>query len=328
MSQSCWQRGLFYILLFLVIAAAIYLTKEQVAGDRLTAVVDTLLEKLGAESAPMPIEITVKEEDSGRTVSIVVAKTAGQSTVSGTGAVNERDDGGKNDIEGGEVTPEPIPRTVSDCESCQEGVAGGGDGGHGGIAEGVIFSVGHLKDAKDSKAGICLDKYQRAWLSELRQGIRACSEGSTTKLELEVIGYASVAPMTGLRGVADQSDWFNVEVANQRAAVVSRFLELSDGADTSFEACKIGLDGLNPFKGEEKESGNYTVNTRLWEDSDLTPRNSMRDSTPVDNGSYPQERKYLVEVFNRSVHIIFKNDACWRGSGESNTVAGSGVATP
>ncbi|MCY3624162.1 MAG: hypothetical protein OXH68_20935 [Gammaproteobacteria bacterium] len=190
--------------------------------------------------------------------------------------------------------------------------------------DGVVFSVTHLVDAKldAQRTGICLNKTQVDWLSAFKQAIAECSADKHEPLELEVLGYSSIAPALGPDGTDAETVRWNRRIADERGAVVAKFLLLEEGQDFSPEACAKGMNkDMTPYvDARVKATTNYRVSYTPWSRRD----NGASYPVPVDDGDYPGVRRFASELLNRSAHIVIKNDVCSIGS--TRTLATNGSA--
>ena len=215
--------------------------------------------------------------------------------------------------EGEEPVARTLMHTLVDLDAVNKGVlalmTGAQTNGAPGL-EGVVFSVTYLDDGKlDDKTGICLEERQVLWLSELKRAIDECSRDAPSPLELDVIGYSSISPATGEDGSTDESTRWNRRIANERGAVVQRFLLLEAGQDFTPDACrKRGQDGWTPYVDASLKTGhNYQVHHTPWlEGESGLPR-------PANDGDYPGPRRFDTEMLNRSAHIVFRNNVCFQG---------------
>ena len=180
--------------------------------------------------------------------------------------------------------------------------------------DGVVFSITHLVDAKldAQRTGICLNKTQVDWLSAFKQAIAECSAGKHEPLELEVLGYSSIAPALGPDGTDAETVQWNRRIADERGAVVAKFLLLEEGQDFSPEACAKGMNkDMTPYvDARVKLTTNYRVSYTPWSGRE----NGASYPVPVDDGDYPGMRRFASELLNRSAHIVIKNDVCSIGS--------------
>ena len=190
--------------------------------------------------------------------------------------------------------------------------------------DGVVFSVTHLVDGQldARRTGICLDEAQVDWLSAFKQAIAECSADKAEPLELEVLGYSSIAPALGPDQTDAESVRWNRRIADERGAVVQRFLLLEDGQDFSAEACAKGMNkDMTPYvDARVNTTTNYKVSYTPWSGRE----NEASYPVPVDDGNYPGIRRFASELLNRSAHIVIKNDVCFLGS--TRTLASDGGA--
>ena len=176
-----------------------------------------------------------------------------------------------------------------------------------GFREGVVFAVGYAENGNlKNNTGICPDPSQIAWLREFKKSIAACGNETDSPLQLQVRGFASIAPLISEETVSSEDG--NLEIANQRGRIIARFLAFENETfeccgPTEEPFCAPGMEGDN---GEcSVDTGNYIVTYRDW-----STHEEMRKFSPVDDGGRPTPR-YSMEFLNRSVHIAVMNNACW-----------------
>lgn len=186
---------------------------------------------------------------------------------------------------------------------------------------GAVFSMAHLQDGQPkSGKGICLVKPQWEWLSAFRDAIEDCvnleQERGVSRESLptfEVTAFASAAPAK-LRDAVDPK--VNCEIANCRAHAVGAFLAGERIADKRWWTCKDvardfgtarslcgGDDHIDYPKGDSDIG--FRIRVNQWTDPAR-----MEGGKPADDGSLPEERRYRVEMFNRSVHITVPQGFC------------------
>lgn len=186
---------------------------------------------------------------------------------------------------------------------------------------GAVFSLTHLQDGQPKSGnGICLVDTQQKWLIAFREAIADCvkleqergvSRGAMPTFE--VTAFASTAPAK----VADTVDpKVNCEIANRRAHAVGAFLagaEIADkrrwtckGVKEDFRKARNLCDGDQPIHYPEGDSDSgFRVQVNQWADAA-----QMEGGKPADDGALPDQRRYRVEMFNRSVHITVPQDFC------------------
>ena len=190
---------------------------------------------------------------------------------------------------------------------------------------GTVFSLAHLNNAQPKSGdGICLDESQRKWLGAFRAAITECVElenesglSGESSPTLEVEAFASIEPVR-LDGRIDKdaSATLNCEIANRRADAVGAFLAYGDdeGYANKWRCPDVGGDFqaasnlCGSVEGEPLvygEGGAFTVHVTQWLDS-----GQMQGSKPANDGALPDERRFRVEMFNRSVHIRVPEDFC------------------
>ena len=189
---------------------------------------------------------------------------------------------------------------------------------------GAVFSLAHAENAEPmTGAGICLNEYQQRWLDMYRAAIIECLEQERRqdfKRErppvFAVTAFASIAPATSEGDIgADTSAMTNCEIANRRAEAVGAFLEGKDEKKWQCDGVAEGFRSTDDFckgaaiKPEERlyEDGDlrFKILVNQWDD----PK-SMKEHKPVDDGEIPEDRRYRVEMFNRSVYIAVEEDFC------------------
>ena len=190
---------------------------------------------------------------------------------------------------------------------------------------GAVFSLAHLKNAHPkSGEGICLDESQQKWLGAFRAAIAECvalekesglSGGAGPTFEVEA--FASAAPVRSDGDIGeDASATLNCEIANRRADAVGAFLAHGDDkkyvnrwrcpdVGENFQAAQNLCGGVEGEPLVYGEGGAFKVRVTQWLDS-----GQMQGSKPADDGALPDERRFRVEMFNRSVHIRVPEDFC------------------
>ena len=206
------------------------------------------------------------------------------------------------------------------------------------LGVGSVFSLMHLDDAKFSRPnsglGVCLDGAKKEWLEAFKDAMQkcmleaseedlACEPGESPCPVLKVTGYASIAPEQGDVPTPcglQQEKTFNCKVANLRARAVGAFLadgdkkhwqcpdkELFDGtSDCPAEHCKGESTPLQ-MTVDLKNGKTRTIGVTVEQWARET---QMRDGKPANDGEDPKNRRYRVEVLNRSVHIEVMRDFC------------------
>lgn len=192
------------------------------------------------------------------------------------------------------------------------------------MRNGTVFSLTHLKDAQpmEDGKGICLNKSQQAWLREFRTAIAACvgaergnGAGGPVR-QFDVTAFASVAPVKS-SGVASAK--LNCEIANRRADAVGAFLadeiEYKSKWDCDSVKADFGAEdnhcAANPSDRSYQDyagshyGAKFNVRVHRWRSPD-----EMKNGKPADDGALPGNRRYGVEMLNRSVHITVPRDFC------------------
>ena len=188
---------------------------------------------------------------------------------------------------------------------------------------GAVFSMTHLQNGQpQSGEGICLDyggsDAQKLWLDAFRAAIEDCvnfeqergvaRESTPT---FEVTAFASAAPAKLGDAVDPQ---VNCEIANRRAHAVGAYLAHKDEDEGKrwwdceavageFKRAQALCDGVNPI--DYPVDGKYKIRINQWADPER-----MEDGKPANDGMPPEERRYRVEMFNRSVHITVPQGFC------------------
>ena len=203
---------------------------------------------------------------------------------------------------------------------------------------GAVFSLTHAANAEpQTGAGICLNDDQKHWLGIYRAAIVEC-----LRLEKEhgferesppvfkVTAFASIAPASS-NGNTDKetSALTNCEIANRRAEAVGAFLANKDEEKWGCDGVAEGIrttDELCPKRGDvekekirhlyERDDGlNFEILVSQWGEPE-----SMMENKPVNDGKVPEDRRYRIEMFNRSVYIAVEDDFC-RAYAEGKTDA-------
>ena len=189
--------------------------------------------------------------------------------------------------------------------------------------KGTVFSLPFVEDGSPrTGAGICLTDYHKAWLAEFKDAVVKCSEKS--KVLLEVVGFASIAPDKGEGlgggGGFPSSVPLNCEIGNRRAEEVVDFLIADGGGDL---ACGTGADRRR--NGDDRYGRkNQCQRSKSKFEFEIGPKPSVKTSykpwachnqlalkKPADDGCLERgRRRYAVEFLNRSVHLKLGNDAC------------------
>ena len=199
----------------------------------------------------------------------------------------------------------------------------------------TVFSLTHLKNAQlKTGEGICLEKSQQAWLHSFRKAIAECGNSKQRGLPSEpiprfvVTAFASVAPVR-LNGVADHSPQLNCEIANRRADAVAAFLADESKSKEKWQCPAEGEDfapSNNLCAGGEPvvysgvhEGVKFEVQVNKWGDPA-----EMQRRKPAADGALPDDRRFGIEMLNRSVHITVPEDFCGteeRGESEPSTAS-------
>ena len=180
-----------------------------------------------------------------------------------------------------------------------------------------VLHVLHPDDAKmPSMTGICMGHGTLEWLDLFKKAMDQCA-GSGTKIELEIGGYASIAPVA-VNESSDSSDTLNLLIANLRSKSVAMLLGHPDALDKLIkdavtadvcapdgryvetnEKCARPVDGnLYRYRCDgSDDSSSMDIRYRKWRSyADMT------GSKPSDDGS-PDDRRYDVEFLNRTTEI-------------------------
>ena len=255
-----------------------------------------------------------------RYIFVAGAEGAGPSeTMAGNGEAGAGTPVETDDEAGNGATGQPGDETAN----------GADDGPNSGLEEnmkahiraGAVFSLTHLQDGQPkSGEGICLDEPQREWLGAFRDAIAGCAKleqergafpGSTPTFE--VTAFASAAPAK--LGEADDPQ-VNCEIANRRAHAVGAFLAGEKIADKRWWTCEdVARDfgkAQSLCDGDEHidyPKGDSDIGFRIRVNQWADPA-QMEGGKPADDGSLPEERRYSVEILNRSVHITVPQGFC------------------
>ena len=182
-----------------------------------------------------------------------------------------------------------------------------------------VLHVLHPDDAKMPSmngAGICMGHGTLEWLDLFKKAMEQCA-GSGTKIELEIGGYASIAPVAVNESLA-HSNTLNLAIANLRSRSVAMLLGHPDALDTlinhaeTADVCapdekyvKTDAKCARPVDGnlyrypcdDSDDSSSMDIRYRQWRSyADMTGRK------PSDDGS-PDDRRYDVEFLNRTTEI-------------------------
>lgn len=188
----------------------------------------------------------------------------------------------------------------------------------------TIFSLTYLKDAQPQEGeGVCLEEGHKEWLRVFRDAIVECvqlersrqtaEQGATSEYvpTFDVVGFASVAPMQG----SDHDEaTLNCDVANRRADAVGGFLADEEEYKSKWDCGEIGRD----FKSSQElctgraevykrslAGIHYRVRVHKWSNPER-----MQGGKPADDGALPDQRRYGVELLNRTVHITVPENFC------------------
>ena len=227
--------------------------------------------------------------------------------------------GGGNGKPPGNIGSKPENGTTGGTSECKNEDLKENLIGH--MRAGAVFSLTHHQNGQPTSGkGICLEKSHREWLCAFWDAIADCvkleqergvSRGATPTFE--VTAFASTAPAK----VGDTVDpKVNCEIANRRAHAVGAFLagaEIADerrwtceGVKNDFQEAQSLCDGDEPIPYPEGDGGNgFRVQINQWADAA-----QMEGGKPADDGALPDQRRYRVEMFNRSVHITVPQDFC------------------
>lgn len=182
-----------------------------------------------------------------------------------------------------------------------------------------ILHVLHPDDAKKPSingTGICMGHGALEWLDLFKKAMEQCA-GAGTKVELEIGGYASIAPVAVNESLA-YSDTHNLSIANLRSESVAMLLSHPDTLDKLINdavtadvcapdgryvetdaKCARPVDGnLYRYRCDgSDDSSSMDIRYRLWRSyADMT------ESKPADDGS-AGDRRYDVEFLNRTTEI-------------------------
>lgn len=180
-----------------------------------------------------------------------------------------------------------------------------------------VLHVLHPDDAKmPSMNGICMGHGALEWLDLFKKAMEQCA-GSGTKIELEIGGYASIAPVAVNESLA-HSNTLNLAIANLRSESVAMLLSHPGTLDklihdattadvcardekyveTNVECARLVDDNLYRYRCDgSDDSSSMDIRYRQWRSyADMTGRK------PSDDGS-PDDRRYDVEFLNRTTEI-------------------------
>lgn len=159
--------------------------------------------------------------------------------------------------------------------------------------------------------GICLDSDQIRILKKFEAWLLSFADTYPVTLEIEIRGYASVAPVSSMIGYSG-SDAFNLDIANSRAATVIAFLLDSEidrkewpcrcyeeRFDQSWIEANMDRDG-DRMRQYPKEHQKFRIVHHPWDTYD-----QMIRLKPEDDGTFLL-RKSSNEYRNRSVDAIFR----------------------
>ena len=169
----------------------------------------------------------------------------------------------------------------------------------------------------DSLDGICLTSGQIERLKEFESWLLKFASTYSLEFEIEVRGYASVAPVSSTSGHSG-SDAFNRDIANRRAATVIAFF-LDNNEDREEWPCRCYNERFDQSWIKEKMDsswyrdrqyyrhiGRFGVIYRPWDSYD-----EMIRLRPGDDGSI-FSRRVDNEYRNRSVEFIVRITAATR----------------
>ena len=195
----------------------------------------------------------------------------------------------------------------------------------------TIFPVVFVSNADlDTKRGICLDTDSDSedhsmsiWLEKFKDSISKCSD-KNKQLQLEIWGFSSIAPVS-INGDYSSSDLLNCEIANQRSEAVLSFILADLSPDHSYfkdKSCAEVVGGTHwssdsselckrkrkefSYTVEYAENANLNLVYKPWYSYE-----DMRKNIPVNDGTF-ESRIPNLEVLNRSVFIVVKNNSCWQ----------------
>ena len=145
------------------------------------------------------------------------------------------------------------------------------------------------------------------------------NNGEQSKLELEIIGFGSSAPLN------PSSREANCEFANMRAEAVAIYLAGGVDKDENTEKWRCAEMGqAQTFSKAQKlckqqeepmiyESEKLKLIVKQWEDA-----KRMEAGKPASDGDASDGKSLKSELFNRSVHIRMPSDFCLMSANGSN----------
>lgn len=216
------------------------------------------------------------------------------------------------------------------------------------LRNGTVFSLTHLKDAQPKRGeGICLNRSQQAWLREFRTAIAACVGAESTNRDdapvrqFDVTAFASVAPVESSESSGITPGELNCEIANRRADAVGAFLADETKHESKWDCDSVAADfraatshcaaSSRPYHDYDASAHygvKFKVRVHQWRSS-----SDLEIGKPVDDGALPGDRRYAVEMLNRSVHITVPRDFCRpskseQSEGQSTADATAGAEVP
>ena len=171
----------------------------------------------------------------------------------------------------------------------------------------VVYSLAYRDQGdRESKKGICPDPMTSEWLNEFKAAIAKYSRGDESRLQLEVRGFSSVAPVAEA-GSRNRSNQLNREIANERAEAVVGFLTSGDSCEKVFSESKDSKwkrqkNNRGEFKFGIEEGLDFDVTYRPWQSYEEMTRHK-----PINDGPSGGQRRPAVEFLSRAVQIIVKN---------------------
>ena len=175
----------------------------------------------------------------------------------------------------------------------------------------VVYSLAYPEQGdRDEKAGICPDSRAAEWLNELKAAVVEYSQDSpdSPRLQLEVRGFSSVAPVADEAGSRHRSNQFNCDIANERAEAVVGFLTSDDSCEDALNEQRWQSPGNNPCLRPKTE---YEFSTQDGFDVIYRPWQSYEEMTrhkPINDGLSGGQRRPAVEFLSRAVQIIVKTN--------------------
>ena len=183
----------------------------------------------------------------------------------------------------------------------------------------IVYSFSYLKNGSlKTMEGICPDSANFAWLEALRASISECST-EASRIEVELKAFASIAPgdVPDISELPERyrdsrpthirySDWYNLEVANQRGKVVEDILT---SENTSVCKERVANASGGEHGKEDKHVLTFDVKRERWKNY-----GEMMAARPVYDGNSGGTRLRRTEFFNRSVQITIRNNSCWRSA--------------